>query len=643
MTQDYKDKILDYITNNINVTGQDNQELIEKIENVSRTKFAEHLPTNPSMFFINGIIRSMTNNNYVLYGGYVPQGGTQEANSRGIILILDTNFNVLKAIYSFNTGTPLRPIQKLIQIEDNTFVGVDSTIFAYPENREKIYNNTKRFIMLNNVSVKDSTNDYRAILRTSYNLPYSNFYCMEIVKNPNTAHYLLAGATYLPQSGGTHYDGVRVIDLKINVGTDNEWSKTDDNGTYWIYGGFYGEFDNNDNASWKMIITHNINPIAVYSWNGTQTATIISDDGNIKPYVDSLSMKNQAQFVDENTVYFVVNNQRWYAQVQPRYIGLYKYNYSNNQLKQIFLKNIGNYDYNDSREGIFITSLNGELYVNYCDNWNKDNQTANYNFQRLDNDLWKPNLISQNQKYTMERTLPFTANMYNLVTNITLHTKMEISRWHFEAVKEIYNKFNYNSTPYDNYNSLKSKTGTLYGANGILFARDLYNVSLLNSSTTSTVQVPNTLLNEDTITQENLISETNTTIVSNSKNINKNIFETLYINFVNTIGVIDEDTSIQYPLTANYINQNINVATKENCEQTFVGKVQVVYESSTVTQNLIWTYDTDHYETSFTIDATVEIPYLLFMSDDLSTIYLEKQLDIEIGDYYVINQKLRIE
>ena len=643
MTQDYKDKILDYITNNVNVTGQDNQELIEKIENVSRTKFAEHLPTNPSMFFINGIIRSMTNNNYVLYGGYVPQGGTQEANSRGIILILDTNFNVLKAIYSFNTGTPLRPIQKLIQIEDNTFVGVDSTIFAYPENREKIYNNTKRFIMLNNVSVKDSTNDYRAILRASYNMPYTNFYCMEIVKNPNTAHYLLAGATYLPQSGGVHYDGVRVIELKINVGTENEWSRVDDDGGNWIYGGFYGEFDNNDNASWKMIVTHNINPITVYSWNGTQTITIISDDGNIKPYVDSLSMKNQAQFVDENTVYFVVNNQRWYVQVQPRYIGLYKYNYSNNQLKQIFLKNIGNYDYNDSREGIFITSLNGELYVNYCDNWNKDNQTANYNFQRLDNDLWKPNLISQNQKYTMERTLPFTANMYNLVTNITLHTKMEISRWHFEAVKEIYNKFNYNSTPYDNYNSLKSKTGTLYGANGILFARDLYNVSLLNSSTTSTVQVPNTLLNEDTITQENLISETNTTIVSNSKYINKNIFETLYINFVNTIGVIDEDTSIQYPLTANYINQNINVATKENCEQTFVGKVQVVYESSTVTQNLTWTYDTDHYETSFTIDATVEIPYLLFMSDDLSTIYLEKQLDIEIGDYYVINQKLRIE
>lgn len=642
MTQDYKDKILDYITNNVNITGQDNQELIEKIENVSRTGFAEHLPTSPSMMSINGIIRSMTNNNYVLYGGYVPHGGTQEADSRGIILILDTNFNVLKAIYSFNTGTLLRPIQKLIQIEDNTFVGVDSTIFAYPENREKIQSNTKRFIMLNNFSIKDATNDYRAILRTSYNLPYSNFFCKDIVKNPNSSHYLFAGATYIPVSGG-HYDGVRVIELTVNVGMENEWKKVDDNATYWVYGGFYGEFDDEDNATWKMIITHNQNPITVYSWNGTTTLEIMRASGDFKPYVDSLSMRNQAEFIDENTVYFVVNNQRWGSSVIPRYVGLYKYNYSNNQLNQIFLKNIGNYDFYDSREGIFITSLNGDLYVNYCDNYDKDNGTANYNFQRLDNDEWKPIQISKDKQYTMEWTLPFTANMYNLVTNIALYTGMGAARWHFDAVKEIYNRFNYNSTPYDNYNSLKSKTGTLYGANGILFARDLYNVSLLNSSTTSTIQVPNTLLNEDTITQENLMSETNTTIVSNSKNINKNIFETLYINFVNTIGVIDEDTSIQYPLAANYINQNINVGTKANCEQTFVGKVQIIYESSTVTQNLIWNYDTDHYETSFTIDATVEIPYLLFVSDDLSTIYLEKQLDIEIGDYYIINQKLRIE
>lgn len=642
MTNDFKEKILNYITNNVEITPKDNQQIIEKIENVSRTEFEDYLPVSPSMFAIEGIIKSATNDNYVLYGGYVPQGGTPENDSKGIILILDSNFDVLKSITKFSSGTILRPIQKLIQIEDNTFVGIDSTVFAYTTDRVKIQSNTKRFIMLNNISMKDATNDYRVILRTSYNLPYSNFFCKDIVKNPNSSHYLFAGATYIPVSGG-HYDGARVIELKVNVGMENEWKKVDDNATYWVYGGFYGEFDDEDNATWKMIITHNQNPITVYSWNGTTTLEIMRASGDVYPYVDSLAMKNQAEFIDENTVYFVINNQRWGQAVAPRYIGLYKYNYTQGILNQIFLKKVGNYDFNDSREGIFITALNGDLYVNYCDNYDKDNYTANFNYQRLINDEWNPILISEDQKYRMERTLPFTGNMYNLVSNIALYIGMGATYWHFEVIKEIYNRFNYNSTTYSDYNSTVPHSGTLYGENGILFARNLYNVSLLNSTTTSTIQIPNTLLNDNTITEENLIGETNSTLVTNTKNINKNLYETLYVNFINTLNVIDKDTNTIYQNAANYINQNINIGTKANCENSFIGKVQVIYEDNTITQNLTWTYNTNHYETEFTIDATQEVPRLTFMSNDLSTVYLEKQLDIEVGSYYVIKQKLKIE
>ena len=642
MTNDFKEKILNYITNNVEITPKDNQELIEKIENVNRNGFEDYLPDSPSQMAISGIIKSATNDNYVLYGGYVPNNGTPENDSKGIILILDSSFNVLKSITKFSSGTYLRPIQKLIQIEDNTFVGIDSTIFAYSWDREKIQSNTKRFIMLNNISMKDATNDYRVILRTSYNLPYSNFYCEDIVKNPNSGHYLFAGATYIPV-GGSHYDGVRVIEFTVNVGTENEWKKTDDDATYWVYGGFYGEFDDEDNASWKMIITHNQNPITVYSWNGTTTITILSESEDFYPYVDSLSMRNQAQFIDEDTVYFVVNNQRWGASVAPRYIGLYKFSYTTNGVQKIFLKNIGNFDFNDSREGIFITALNGDLYINYCDNYDKDNYTANFNYQRLINDEWNPILISENQKYRMEWTLPFTGNMYNLISNIALYVGMGATYWHFEVIKEIYNRFNYNSTAYDDYNSTIPHTGTLYGSNGILFARNLYNISLLNSTTTSTIQIPNTMLNDNTITEENLIGKTNSTLVSNSKNINKNLYETLYINFINTLSVIDKDTNTTYQNAANYINQNINIGTKTNCEQSFIGKVLINYANGTITQNLVWNYNTNHYETEFTIDATLEVPSLTFMSNDLTTIYLEKQLDIAVGSYYVIKQKLKIE
>ena len=277
------------------------------------------------------------------------------------------------------------------------------------------------------------------------------------------------------------------------------------------------------------------------------------------------------------------------------------------------------------------------------DNYIKANETANYNFQRLDNDNWNPILISKNQKYRMEWTLPFTGNMYNLLSNVTIDMGMSVYYWHFEVIKEIYNRFNYNSTTYSDYNSTIPHSGTLYGQNGILFARNLYNISLLSSTTTSTIQVPNTLLNDETITQEHLISETNSTLVSTSIQINKNMYETVYINFINTLNVIDEDNGTTYQATANYINQNINIGTKENCEESFIGKVQIIYINNTVTQELVWNYNIDHYETEFTIDATQEVPTLTFMSNDLSTVYLEKQLDIEVGNYYVIKQKLKIE
>lgn len=382
-------------------------------------------------------------------------------------MILDENLNPIKTIYEFSSGTLLRPIQKMIQTEEGTFVAVDSTIFALPEDRVNIQNNEKRFIMLNNFSIKGDSNDYIVKLRTSYKIPtsYQNFYCMDIVKNPNTAHYLMAGITYLPNQSiiTKHYDGARVIDLKINVGAANEWSNKNSNSDYWLYGGFYGEFDSNDNASWKMILTHNLTDKTTTMgwWNGSTYTIIMSSSGGAQPYVDSIAMRNQAVFINYDTVYFVINDQRWGLGITPRYIGLYKYTFSTGTLKQIYLKSLGSFDYYHSREGIFLTALNGELYINYCDNFNYDNNTANYNFQRLENDEWNPILISENAKYNMEKTLTYTFNIYNLVSNVVLGQYLNVRYWKLEIIKEIYNNLNYNSTSYIDYNSLIAHSGTL--------------------------------------------------------------------------------------------------------------------------------------------------------------------------------------
>ena len=644
MTQELKNQILSYITNKLVPTDKDDTERLERVEFMPRSTYASLLPEHYANMQINGIIKSSTNSNLILYGGYITENGTAENNSRGIIIILDQDLNPIKSIYKFSSGTLLRPIQKMIQIEDETFVAVDSTIFALPYDRRKIQTNTKRFIMLNNISIKDATGDYKAILRTSYNIPYSNFYCIDMIKNPNSAHYAMAGAMYIPVSD-YHYDGVRIIELKVNVGEANEWTeKTASTDRSWIYGGFYGEFDSNDKLNWKMILTQNYSSISLHSWDENRLTTILETRNGIVPVVDSLSASNQCKFTNKDEAYFVINNQRWGAEVQARYIGLYKYDYKNSSLKEIYYKNIGNFDYNTSREGIFLHNLNGQLYINYCDNYNYTNKTANFNFQRLENDTWSPILIAENQSYWMERETNFIGNTYNILTNISVNGNLNTFYWHFIGITEIYNEFNYNGTPYTDYNSMIGRSGILYGEDGILFARNLYNTTLLEGTTTSTIQIPNTMLNDVNITQKKLKGETNTTLINDTRTITKNIYETLYINFIRSIAVKDEDTNTYYPTTATYVNQNINTGTKQNCEMSFVGKVRINYQDNAIMQILEWTYNVDHYETSFVIDTHDEIPTSVdFMSNDETTIYITKDLTLDSNKYYKINQKLRIE
>ena len=60
--------------------------------------------------------------------------------------------------------------------------------------------------------------------------------------------------------------------------------------------------------------------------------------------------------------------------------------------------------------------------------------------------------------------------------------------------------------------------------------------------TMSSVEVPNTYLNDTSITQNDLISETNLELIYDTTNWTKNIYEVVDVNFLNTITVKDEDT-----------------------------------------------------------------------------------------------------
>ena len=83
------------------------------------------------------------------------------------------------------------------------------------------------------------------------------------------------------------------------------------------------------------------------------------------------------------------------------------------------------------------------------------------------------------------------------------------------------------------------------------------------------------MLNNINITSKNLYGKTNLQLVQDTNTLTKNIYETLFVNFINTINVIDEDTNTRFPLASNYVNSNINTGTQTNSEESSVAKVRI--------------------------------------------------------------------
>ena len=73
---------------------------------------------------------------------------------------------------------------------------------------------------------------------------------------------------------------------------------------------------------------------------------------------------------------------------------------------------------------------------------------------------------------------------------------------------------------YENINSLVPNSGQLFNQNNIvIFARNLYNRIVNNNTAISTLEVPNDMLNDEIISIEKLMSETNTNLVNANEKI----------------------------------------------------------------------------------------------------------------------------
>lgn len=647
MTDEAKKNLLDYMLGKMPSESDVEEEIFQSINDISRDDWENNgiLPSSWNDFRYEGLIQVQNSELLVLYGGYK----TTDNEIRGIITILNKDFTPLKSIYQYDSGTYLRYIQCMKQDEDGTFYAIDCPDFPNDQNWS-FTTSQKRFIMLNNFTQKINGN-YILTLQKSYIFPndYLNFYCRKLFKDSNSSHYVMVG-NYLNDQNSPDFDGIRIVELKVNVGSKNNWNKIDDDGTGWLMGDGYVDFQD-DNYFFEILLNDTLNSSReLFLWTKNYSDTYASLKSivtfDFHPFVDSINYKNQSVFLNKNELYFVQNNQRWgnSGRLEAKYIGLYHYNISTNQTKTIYEKYLGNYDF-CNLEAIYITQNNNDLYIEFNNNIDNTNNLADYYCQRLENFKWSPILVSEQQNFAFTQRAFYVTNNFNLLKIIMYPTNPRGQTWKLYNIKEIYNSANYNGEPFTNTNSLNSNSAVLYSNNIPVFARNLYNKSQNGATTTSTIEIPNNYLNDTMVTQKDLMSVNNNVIISDTNGFTKNVYETVYLNFVNTISVVNqnETQSVYNNAVATKLNTSINNPTDyDNLKLT---KYRVNYQDGTnfVSKLQATLQDDGSYQLLMTFYLSKLADSLELVSEDEQTIYLTYDLtSIQINKYYSFKQRVRI-
>ena len=368
-------------------------------------------------------------------------------------------------------------------------------------------------------------------------------------------------------------DGIKAISLKVNVGSENEWNFWVDDGRGWLLGDTWVEFDSNGNIFCEMIISlDDLSNREVNLWKKDFTdtkfkiSTIMTTDKNYPPYVDSINYHNQSVFINKNEVYCVLNNQQRYTSTSYniKYIELYYFNLNTKEIKEIYSKYLGYYTF-CNLEAIYLAQNNNDVYIQFNSEIEQtsieDLAISYFSYQRY-NGTWDPIKMDENKhSFNYSSRLFYVNNVYNLVNKYLFSSDFNEETWYTIYFLNVYNRNNYNGNSYENINLLVPHSGRLYNNDKIIYARNLYNKTINGRTTQSTIEIPNNLLNDVLINKQQLFSETNGLIINVSNVIEKNIYETLYVNFINTLQIEndnDENNIVLNPMGASRLNNSIS-------------------------------------------------------------------------------------
>lgn len=616
MTQDFKDKILNYLTGNITEDSGINEPQFEAVETITNNLYQymiNNFDDGGTTPYIIDIIKSNQNDNYLCYG---------QNSSYGFMIILDSTFQIADGTNQYTSGTTMNRFLKLNQANNGSFYGIDRN------------GNNYRFIQLNNVLLTTPTQvGYKYVMSKTYNITSdypSNFTLVDIVKNPNGGNYFIYGSRLI--SGNSK---PLAIEYTINVGMANEWTQynysTSDSNSYNITGG-WASWDENSDLTFKLIgniDTAQNTKINIFNMSGS--GIVIGDTYNIGIDTSELGQFDAIQY---SSVILSDVNAYVMALIDSANPKVMIYRINNGISKIYESASFSGYLGNFKRLQMSTDYINTYF-------WYIMPYGSYYNFYGgliMGSDVYQT-LITNTDVYPLNLQVSF--NQYNLYS-INLQSANTLYRIPF-----VFNQFNYNGLPYEDTNCMKPNSGILYDSNGkVIFARNLYNVNINGSTTISTIEVLNTFLNDTTIAKEDLLSETNVVLNDNVQDISKNIYEVLDINFFNTLTMKNSNNPLNEIMNEQGATRlNGSLSQTLDYDNTQAIKIRINYSDNTnqvetigspTITNGIATYE-------FSIYIPKAISNIEIISNDENTSYQTITGTFNVGSTYTITQDVRVE
>mgnify|MGYP004651521393 CR=1 FL=1 len=613
MTQEFKNNILAYLVGKLDIetptdTSPEFTNISQKQNNLKTQITAQIGDT----YFIDGMLQSNTSNITVLYGN---------DTEKTFFVLLNETFDVIQIITTYENGSNIDLLKTMNIADDGTFYGTTADY---------------KFVMLTNFTIKTAiqtsyTVKKRYTTDISTALAVTSGEPIGIKKSPTSATYIIYGNQIYTYQGNPYRKPAGTI-LKVNVGESNKLinytslSSTTGTNTF-VKDASLFEDDDTFSFILQCAMTQAGSTLPVYKeWSGVKDegqTTIAMTSGRevnlLGGNASNLVLKSIG-----NDIYIAYNDdieEKYYID----YISEETGSYSDPIFGEPLTQNLGGFQLINKGSLMFFLL-------------NKHNGTDYSSIVGLIN---KKRVFSyESGNHTNEPTL-FVNSTFNLI-NFYLQDDDNVYR-----TQTVYNQFNYNGKSYIDINSMVPNSGILYNENNeMVFARNLYNKSANGNTTISTIEVPNTYLNDTNISKEDLKSETNSILNQSTEAINKNIYETLNINWINTLIMKNSnDPQNEIINTIGASKLNISISSTNDYEETQIRKFKVNYEDGT---NRLFKIDKIEYLQNMAIldmfiYVSKPITNIQIISGDESVVYQEiTGLQLEVGKFYNLTQNVEI-